>query len=196
MEFIRLIDSIRTELHEQQCVTYFDTTPSGIIIKRGKVLHHRKSKTDCYDYNTKLDSVASLACEHHNQYLYNMVKGEKRKPIFLGHTEDSIMFGLKYKGNKPLLNNYSDRFDYYNDGASEFKVKGECCWGGYTTHSEYRELNSKQLARLSFNTFLNSKTGHRDIILNEYYNSIGVKLTIDENCKRWYVTVMTGSISY
>ena len=65
-----------------------------------------------------------------------------------------------------------------------------------TQHTDYLGLNSKQLARLSFNAFLDSKTGHRDIILNKYYNSIGIKLTIDDEYKRWYVTVMTGSIPF
>jgi hypothetical protein len=176
IEFMRLVDSTRASIHGTHEITTLDPESKEWV-------------TLYPEYNTKLDSSAVRACEHHNSYLYQVVKGEDRKPIILGHTEGETLLGFKYKGNAPLLNNHQDRCNYY---GNTFRAKGECVWGGYTTHSAYRDMNSIDLAKEAFRVFMNSKVGHREILINEHYTEAGIKLTIDPENKRFYIAYITG----
>lgn len=141
-------------------------------------------------YSTRKDSCASLACKHHNTYLYSLVEGKAKDPLVGGHTEEKILLGNEYTGKDTLLYDFINRCDYYC-GKGNFYALGECFWAGYTTYPEYKKMTSEQLARRAFNGFMKSKP-HREILITKNYTDVGIDFTIDPDLKRFYITVVVG----
>lgn len=178
-EFLRLVDSARTAQHGARVRGGFDKT----LKKNVQV------KTP---FENTIDSAASLACAHNNRYFYNLVANQHMDPLIIGHANKPEIHGHKYTGTDTLLRTFDDRCKYYAD--SSFFVYGECVWGGYTTHPKYKKLNSIELARYAFNIFMESKEGHREILMATAHTTLGIDLMIDPEWKRFYITIVTGSI--
>lgn len=190
-EFIRLVDSTRKSLYNKREVSYLNP--------KWKDKKYRNSKkaikwiSEYYEYNTNIDSNASSACEHHNKYMYNLVLNIDKDPIVIGHTEETNgMAGYTYNGTDTLLYSSIDRCKYYGD---VFKPYGECVWAGYTTYHKYKNMTSVELARATYNKFMESKIGHREILISPAYTDCGISLTIDPENKRFYVTYITGKLN-
>lgn len=178
-EFLRLVDSARTSIYGVRTRDTFDKSSKKWI----------KVKTP---FENTIDSAASLACAHNNRYYYNLVANQHMDPLIIGHVNAPETNGKKYSGTDTLLRTFVDRCNYYAD--SSFFVYGECVWGGYTTHPKYKKLNSIELARYAFNIFIESKEGHREILMATSHTTLGINLMIDPEWKRFYITVVTGSI--
>ena len=178
-EFLRLVDSARTAEHRARIQDKYDMSTKKWI----------KIKTP---FNNTIDSAASLACAHNNRYFYNLVANQPSAPIIIGHTNTLEKQGYYYTGPDTLLSTFVDRCRYYTD--SLFFAYGECAWGGYTTHPKYRNLNSIELARYAFTVFMESKEGHREILMSNMHTTLGIDFIIDPEWKRFYITVITGDI--
>lgn len=178
MEFLRLVDSARTAQHGARVRGKFDKSTKKWI----KVIT---------PFENTIDSAASLACAHNNRYFYNLVANQHMDPLIIGHANKAEIHGHKYTGTDTLLRTFDDRCKYYTD--SSFFVYGECVWGGYTTHPKYKNLNSIELARYAFNVFMESKEGHREILMATAHTTLGINLMIDPEWKRFYITLVTGT---
>jgi len=187
-EFIRLIDSTRTSMYGQQTFTYINPDWSSSKYRKSKGAV--KWITQVSEFNTQIDSNASKACEHHNRFLYYLVIGEDDNPSVNGHVEDSIIAGYKYKGTDTLLNNSHDRCNYYCGDL--FKSFGECVWGSNTKCDLIKDMNSIELARAAYNTFMASTKGHRDILINKVYTDCGINLYVDPEYKSFRITFVIG----
>ena len=189
-EFIRLVNSTRTSMYGTRTKTHMN--PQWKSAKYRKSRKAVKWITNSYEFNTQIDSNASSACEHHNRYMYYLVIGEDYNPIVIDHTENIVALGYKYKGSDTLLYDWKDRCDYYC-GVDNFSTHGECIWGGHTDHSRFKDMTSTELARETYNRFMNSKKGHRDILINDGYTDCGIRLTIDPEFKCFRITFVTGT---
>lgn len=178
-EFLRLVDSARTVQYGARIRGEYDNfSKKNVQVKT--------------PFENTLDSSASLACAHNNRYFYNLVANQYMDPLIIGHINVPETSNKKYTGTDPLLRNFVDRCNYY--AGDSFFVYGECVWGGYTTHPNYKNLNSLELARYAFNIFMESKEGHREILMASAHTKLGIDMMIDPERKRFYVTVVTGSI--
>lgn len=178
-EFLRLVDSARTAQHGSRVRGEYDMNLKKIV----------RVKTP---FENTIDSAASLACAHNNRYFYNLVANQHMDPIIIGHTNEPETHGRTYTGSDTLLHSFVDRCKYY--AGESFFVYGECVWGGYTTHSKYKNSTSLELARYAFNIFMTSKKGHREILMSDSHTTLGIDLMVDPELKRFYITVVTGSI--
>jgi hypothetical protein len=178
-EFLRLVDSARTAEYGVRSVDHFDKSQKKwIVIKT--------------PFENTIDSAASLACAHNNRYFYNLVANTHMDPLTIGHVNTPENNGFEYTGSDTLLRSFVNRCKYY--AGESFFVYGECVWGGYTTHPKYKNLTSFELARYAFNIFMTSKEGHREILMSDSHTVLGIDLMIDPELKRFYITVVTGSI--
>ena len=85
----------------------------------------------------------------------------------------------------------TERCDYYC-GTGNFYPLGECVWGGYTDHPKYKNMDAKQLARASYDKFMASTNGHREILLIQSYTDCGIDLFVDPEFKSFKVTFIVG----
>lgn len=154
-----------------------------------RLLDSTRAATFNKSYSTRIDSCASLACNHHNRYLASLVKGKEKNPIVYGHTEEKVLLGYEYTGKDTILYDFINRCEYYC--GKDFYALGECFWAGYTTYYEYKNMTSEQLARRSFNGFMKSKD-HHDILITDRYTDVGINFMIDDESKRFYITVVVG----
>lgn len=176
-EFVRLVDSARTSIYGVRTRDIFDRSTRKWI----------KLETP---FNDGIDSAASLACLHNNKFFYNLVANQELDPIIIGHVNRNGIHGTSYTGTDTILYDWKARCSYYC--GDSFYVYGECVWAGYTDHPKYKNMNSADLARAAFNIFMQSKEGHKEILMSDSHTDMGINLMIDPESKRFYITVVTG----
>lgn len=175
-EFVRLLDSIRQALNGDRFETEFSKEHRGFVDYP-------------LPYETSIDSVANEACKHHNRFLHCIVKNTPNQFV-VGHLEDSVILDeFIYTGNEPILPTFLDRVEYYSTEEHYFDAHGECIHGGFIPES-WDNMNSKEIARYVFDKFMASKDGHREILINPGYTSIGISAIFEKG--RIYITVLTG----
>ena len=178
-EFVRLLDSIKTE-------------------KNKKYSHG-------YVFKTKIDSMGSLACSHHNRYMRDMVpkKGtdmiithdevttKKLTEIYTNwntNVEKTVEKTYTYHGNDTLIDDFPTRYRYFSKNT--FASFGECCLGGYVNYVN-EKYDNQRFALFIIDCFDDSKP-HWEILTEVDYTSISIDLLFDEQNLRFWVTVATG----
>jgi hypothetical protein len=118
-----------------------------------------------------VNKTASLGCEHHNNYLFNMEwvnKTPNKRLGFLSHDEcanatiDNNVF--KYVGKDVLIRNFNDRIYLYNTNK-DFEPYGEVITSGYYFLTT---LTSEKLAKKFFSSFMESKPHKETLDINGY----------------------------
>jgi len=184
-EFIRILDSAKN-------LTYTER-----LLVNEKLIVNR-----WFIFKTYFDTMGSLACQHHNKYMFDMAK---HKIHFLSHEEKNnypIIYGskisdedfnlvslidtVKYSGNDSLIDNFSDRALYYSKNT--FASIGECCLNDKIPRIDFTD---KELAYYVFNEFKKSKL-YYSILINDAYSSIAMDLLTDELTNRFWVTINVG----
>ena len=156
-------------------------------------------------YHTKLDSLGSLACKHHNKYMMNMTS-KNWDDVFLSHTEKKVGYETKehtnwttnvitttidtfvYKSNDTLIDSFSKRCEYYSKG--QFSTYGECCTGGYLT-IQMDNYSNKDFAKMILKNFKKSKP-HWDILTMYEYTDIAINLMTDKYNTKYWITINVG----
>lgn len=182
-EFIRLVDSVRNDLYKNDWFCFSS-----------------KDQKRWFDFHTKFDSLASLACKHHNQYLKDMTP-ENSTDYIVGHGEQRIIESIEkdgnsvvkntftYRGKDTLINSMTGRTDYYSKG--QFKSDGECCMLGSTPRMFGNHTN-KDLAKTILQSFKDSKP-HWKVLIKYDYTDMGFDVMFDKNYKTMWVTLHTGN---
>lgn len=143
-----------------------------------------------------INKNASLACEHHNKYLFDMVwinkpsnqnKSFTQERYFISHGElqkstlsDGSIF--EYKGKTQLISNFADRIRYYNTNK-DFGPIGEVINNGGIRPSN--EIQAKKVLE----AFLNSPP-HKKILEKKDYKYIAIDVMTDG--RMVYTVVVTG----
>jgi hypothetical protein len=130
-----------------------------------------------------LNKSASIGCEHHNNYLFNMVWVNKTPGInisILTHKETPLeTIGVnvfKYAGKDTLISNFSNRIIFYNTNK-DFAPNGEVITRGYYF---LEEMTNEKLAKDFFKNFMNSKP-HKAELDRKDYNSIALDCKTELN---------------
>lgn len=139
---------------------------------------HRKNLYGDSVVMLTINDNASLACKHHNEYLFNMVwinKVPNQKKVFLSHgesqkstTNDGAIF--EYKGKAQLIPNFADRIRYYNTNK-DFGPVGEVIYV-----DGVRPSNVIQ-AEKTLKGFLDSPA-HKEILENPDYEYIAIDIKV------------------
>lgn len=158
---------------------------------------HRKSLYGDSVVDLTINKNASLACEHHNKYFFDMVwvnkpqvqdKGIKQERYFISHgefqkstTSDGSVF--EYKGKTQLISNFADRIRHYNTNK-DFSPVGEVINNGGVRPSN--EIQAKKVLE----SFLNSPP-HKKILEKKDYKYIAIDIMTDG--RMVYTVVVTGN---
>ena len=159
---------------------------------------HRKTLYGDTVVDLTINKNASLACEHHNNYLFDMVwinkpqnqdKSFKQEKYFISHgepqkstTSDGSTF--EYKGKTQLIPNFADRIRYYNTNK-DFGPIGEVINSGGVRPSN--EVQAKKVLE----SFLNSPP-HKKILENKNYKYIAIDVMIKGSMVSTVVVTGTG----
>ena len=186
--FIHLLDSTKNAIYAERFLS-----KENLIVQRW------------FSFNTYFDALGSKACEHHNNYMFNMAK---YKIEFLSHEENKtlkIVYDIEYdfdlgyvdlidtvfySGKDSLINDFSERALYYSN--NNFSSIGECSYVGKIKRRDYTD---KEFANDVFNEFKKSKF-YWNILMNDAYNSIAMNLLIDEKTNRFWLTINVGYSRY
>jgi hypothetical protein len=183
-DFIYLIDSVKNEIYSK-----IKLQNEKLIVKRW------------FSFKTTYDTLGSLACEHHNKYLFNI---SKNNTLITTHKENKYHYIIYDKifsfedldvkslidtvciTNDTLIDNFSDRALYFS--KNNFSSIGECCYSGKISFKKYR---TKDFANVLFNEFKKNKF-YWNILIDDSYNSMAIHLFIDKETNRFWVTINVG----
>jgi hypothetical protein len=184
-EFIRILDSAKNFTYSER-----------LLVKENLIVNR------WFNFKTYFDTMGSLACRHHNKYMFEMAK---HKIHFLSHEEKNnhpIIYGSKineddfnlitlidtviYSGKDSLIDNFSDRALYYSKNT--FASIGECCFNDKIPRIDFTD---KDLAYYVFKEFKKSKL-YWNILMNDTYSSIAIDLLSDPLTNRFWVTINVG----
>ena len=149
----------------------------------------------------KINYNASLACKHHNDYLFDMLWVDKTPNLdnlLLSHreTSDTVLNGMKYKyvGNDTIIPNFKNRITFYNTNK-DFVPKGEVITGGCYPSDKFN--TDEMLAKKFFINFMNSPS-HKKILSMSNYNFLALdcKVEFNRNCLKTSVVVVTGTSTF
>ena len=130
-----------------------------------------------------INDNASLACKHHNEYLFNMSwvnKMPNQKKVFISHHEvqkdiqkdkDGNVTIFEYTGKNQLISNFTDRVRYYNTN-NDFVPLGEVI-----NIEGTRPSNSIQAEKI-LKGFLDSPA-HKEILENPDCEFIAIDIKIE-----------------
>jgi hypothetical protein len=171
-EFTYLIDSVKNEIYSK-----IKLQNEKLIVKRW------------FSFKTTYDTLGSLACEHHNKYLFNI---SKNNTLITTHKENKYHYIIYDKifsfedldvkslidtvciTNDTLIDNFSDRALYFS--KNNFSAIGECCYSGKISFKKYR---TKDFANVLLNEFKKNKF-YWNILIDDSYNSMAIHLFIDK----------------
>jgi hypothetical protein len=156
----------------------------------------------------KINHNASLACKHHNNYLFDMLCVDKipsHNVLLLSHGESAdviieiknkngnVIGYMKYKyvGNNTLIPNYADRITFYNTNK-DFGPHGEVITGGYYPPDKFN--TDEMLAKKFFENFMGSQE-HKETLSMYNYNFLALdcKVEINGNYLKTSIVVVTGT---
>lgn len=143
-----------------------------------------------------VNKMASLGCEHHNNYLFNMVWVNKTPGIrnfILSHQETPFeTIGVneyKYVGKDTLISNFANRIIFYNTNKdfapnAEVIAAGSYFLGGITNEYIAKEL---------FISFMKSKPHKEQLDRNDYHSlAIDCRVELDRVFAHASIVVVTG----
>lgn len=150
---------------------------------KGYLDEHRKSLYPSIP-NVIISDTLSLAIEHHNNYLMNMML-EDGSGVILTHDEPKVVDEFYYKGNDTLIDCPVGRVRYY-DTERYFTHIGEVLQ--ITGLSSTLTKSQKEVAKILFENWLNSE-GHRITLEEYFYTHIGVNVSFNKG------TLFTGVVT-
>lgn len=143
-----------------------------------------------------VNKTASLGCEHHNNYLFNMVwvnKTPGNEMFILSHQETPFeTIGVneyKYVGKDTLISNFADRIIFYNTNK-DFAPNAEVIASG----SYFLDgITNEYLAKKLFMSFMKSKPHKEQLDRNDYHSlAIDCKVELDKVFANASIVVVTG----
>lgn len=143
-----------------------------------------------------VNKMASLGCEHHNNYLFNMVWVNKTPGIrnfILSHQETPFeTIGVneyKYVGKDTLISNFANRIIFYNTNK-DFAPNAEViAAGSYFLDGITNEYIAKEL----FISFMKSKPHKEQLDRNDYHSlAIDCRVELDKVFADASIVVVTG----
>jgi len=155
---------------------------------KGYLDEHRKSLYPSIP-NVIISDTLSLAIEHHNNYLMNMML-EDGSGITLTHSEPKISDNGKftYKGNDTLIDCFAGRVRYY-DTERYFTNVGEVLQ--VVGSSSILTKSQKEVAKILLENWLTSE-GHRLSLEQYFYTHIGINISYS---KGWlFVGVVSSAL--
>jgi hypothetical protein len=134
-----------------------------------------------------ISDTLSLAIEHHNNYLMNMML-EDGSGVILMHDEPKVVGEFYYKGNDTLIDCPAGRVRYY-DTERYFTHVGEVLQitGLLSTLTK----SQKEVAKILFKNWLSSE-GHRMTLEECFYTHIGVNISFNEG--NLFIGVVTSAL--
>ena len=143
-----------------------------------------------------VNKTASLGCEHHNNYLFNMVwvnKTPGSNKAILSHQETPFatigVDEFKYVGKDTLISNFADRIIFYNTNK-DFAPNAEVIASGYYFLDG---LTNEKLAKKFFKSFMESKPHKEQLDRNDYHSlAIDCKVELDKVFANASIVVVTG----
>jgi hypothetical protein len=125
--------------------------------------------------NVIISDTLSLASEHHNNYLMNMML-EDGSGVVLTHEEPKVDGEFYYKGNDILIDCVVGRVRYY-DTERYFTHVGEVLQvtGLVSTLTK----SQKEVAKILFENWLTSE-GHRMTLEEYFYTHIGINVSFSK----------------
>jgi len=143
-----------------------------------------------------VNKTASLGCEHHNNYLFNMVwvnKTPGNDKFILSHQETPLeTIGVdvfKYMGKDTLISNFADRIIFYNTNK-DFSPNAEVIASG----SYFLDgITNEYIAKKLFMSFMKSKPHKEQLDRNDYHSlAIDCKVEFDKVFANTSIVVVTG----
>ena len=143
-----------------------------------------------------VNKTASLGCEHHNNYLFNMVwvnKTPGNEMFILSHQETPFeTIGVneyKYVGKDTLISNFADRIIFYNTNK-DFAPNAEVIASG----SYFLDgITNEYIAKKLFMSFMKSKPHKEQLDRNDYHSlAIDCKVELDKVFANASIVVVTG----
>jgi len=143
-----------------------------------------------------VNKTASLGCEHHNNYLFNMVwvnKTPGNEKFILSHQETPFetigVNEFKYVGKDTLISNFADRIIFYNTNK-DFAPNAEVIASG----SYFLDgITNEYLAKKLFMSFMKSKPHKEQLDRNDYHSlAIDCKVELDKMFANTSIVVVTG----
>lgn len=134
-----------------------------------------------------ISDTLSLAIEHHNNYLMNMML-EDGSGVILMHDEPKVVDEFYYKGNDTLIDCPAGRVRYY-DTERYFTQVGEVLQ--ITGLSSTLTKSQKEVAKILFKNWLSSE-GHRMTLEECFYTHIGVNISFNEG--NLFIGVVTSAL--
>jgi len=131
--------------------------------------------------DVNVNQTASLGCEHHNNYLFNMVwvnktPGTNKSVITHGETPIETVGSdkFKYVGKDTLIPNFANRIIFYNTNK-DFAPNAEVITNGYYFLDG---MTNEKLAKEFFMNFMKSKP-HKEQLDRNDYNSLALDCKIE-----------------
>ena len=137
--------------------------------------------------NVIVNKNASIACEHHNNYMTNMVRANY---LFCSHGEFKNTDGYNYVGEDTIISNYADRVKYFNT-KKDFGSYAEVITAEFLNYYINNGKDDQYLAKVLFMNFVKSPE-HNKIISNYSYNVIAIDVKINDNSI--YLTMVVGVV--
>jgi hypothetical protein len=143
-----------------------------------------------------VNKTASLGCEHHNNYLFNMVwvnKTPGTNKSVVTHGESALETvgadKFKYVGKDTLIPNFANRIIFYNTNK-DFAPNAEVITNGYYFSDG---MTNEKLAKEFFMNFMRSKP-HKEQLDRNDYNSLALdcKLELKGSFVNASIVVVTG----
>jgi len=134
-----------------------------------------------------ISDTLSLAIEHHNNYLMNMML-EDGSGVILMHDEPKVVDEFYYKGNDTLIDCPAGRVRYY-DTERYFTHVGEVLQ--IIGLSSTLTKSQKEVAKILFKNWLSSE-GHRMTLEECFYTHIGVNISFNEG--NLFIGVVTSAL--
>jgi hypothetical protein len=143
-----------------------------------------------------VNKMASLGCEHHNNYLFNMVwvnKTPGNDKFILSHQENPLeTIGIdvfKYVGKDTLISNFADRIIFYNTNK-DFAPNAEVIASG----SYFLDgITNEYIAKKLFMSFMKSKPHKEQLDRNDYHSlAIDCRVELDKVFADASIVVVTG----
>ena len=161
-----------------------------------KILNEYRKTLHSGIQNVTVNKTASLGCEHHNNYLFNMVWVNKTP----GYNKSIVTHGeslfdtvgtdkFKYVGNDTIISNFANRIIFYNTNK-DFAPNGEVITGGYYFLDE---MTNEKLAKDFFTNFMNSKPHKAELDRKDYYSlALDCKMEVKGSFVNASIVVVTG----
>lgn len=139
-----------------------------------------------------VNKTASLGCEHHNNYLFDMVWTNKvsgTNKSILSHSESPFeTIGTdkyQYVGKDTLISNFADRVIFYNKNK-DFSPNAEVITGGYYFLDG---MTNEKMAKTLFVNFMQSKP-HKEQLDRSDYHSLAIDFKMESKGMFLHVSIV------